>query len=123
MQSLLLLSQLIIPQIPSDVTEDNFIKETIKTFSCVKDVEEDGVAHALDQETGVSSDIARLIVTVKNQAKVAQCAEEITSTIDGLTLEQTFTIIPAFVLSYEVPAPLKPVKNQDQGVSPDVLAN
>lgn len=120
MNTLLLLSQLIIPQIPADVTEDNFIKETIKSFSCVKDVEEDGIVHTMDEETGVQSNIARLIVTVKNKRQVAKCAKLLTQEIQGLTLEQTFTIIPAFVVSYQVPVSL----SKDDGlVTPAVIAD
>lgn len=106
MNSLLLVSQLLIPQLPADVNEDNFIIETIKTFECVADVEEDGIVHTLDEESGEESTTARLIITAKDETEVAACAEELTSSLEGLKLETIFSIIPAFVVSYEVPAPI-----------------
>ena len=103
MNSLLLISQLLIPQLPAEVNEDNFIEYTIKTFDCVADVEKDGIVYALADQDGEESAMARLIVTAKDESEVAACAEELTSSLEGLKLETIFSIIPAFVVSYEVP--------------------
>lgn len=118
MNSLLLVSQLIIPQVPIDFTLGKFVKEAIMTFDCVADAEVDGLVHTLNETKRAEATFARLIVTVKNKGDVARCAKELTSSLAGLKLESTFTIIPAFVVSYNAsnPAEQASLACESQGI-------
>jgi hypothetical protein len=128
MNSLLLLSQLIIPTIPAGMTEDNWVKETIATISCVEYVEEDSIVHALDTKTGEDKVVQKLLVGTKEGYSNKKCAAQVAKEFDGLTVEKVFSAIPIFVVSYEVPAVLgqepsvKPVPSTDQDSDFNCLA-
>ncbi|RYZ58344.1 MAG: hypothetical protein EOP07_07325 [Proteobacteria bacterium] len=115
MNSILLLSQLIIPTIPAGVNENNFIKESIATLSCVDYVEEDSVVHALDEKTGEDKVIQKLLVGTKEGYSNKKCAAQVAKEFDGLTVDTVFSAFPIFVVSYELPA----VESQKPSVKPD----
>lgn len=102
--SLLFLSQLVIPTLPSNVTEDNFIKESIATVSCVDSVEEDSIVEALSEDGSSTVVTKKLIVVSKAGSKAAACAAQVVKEIDGLTIDSVLPTIGLFIVSYEVPA-------------------
>lgn len=128
MNSILLLSQLIIPTLPAGVTESNFIKESIATLSCVEYVEEDSVVHALDEKTGEDQVIQKLLVGTKEGFSNKKCAAQVAREFDGLTIDNVFSAFPIFVVSYEVPAAqsqkpgVKPLPSQEQDSDFNCLA-
>lgn len=103
MNSILLLSQLVIPTLPAGVNENNFIKESIATLACVEYVEEDSIAHTLDEKSGEEKSIQKLLIGTKEGYSNAKCAAEVAKEFD-LTVENVFSAFPIFVVSYEVPS-------------------
>ncbi len=106
MNSLLFISQLLIPTLPANVTENNFIKESVATVSCVATVEDDSTVGILDVTAGKPTVTKKLIVAVKKNAKAEACAAAVVKEIDGLTVDAVMPSLGMFILSYEAPAPL-----------------
>lgn len=107
MKSILLLSQLVIPQLPPDVTEENFILKAIETVSCVKFAEEDSEVHTLDKSTGSEKIIKTILVTVKDQTKTAECAKAVSAEFDELILDSVLPNVGVFIVKAEVPADIE----------------
>lgn len=103
MKAILLLSQLVIPQLPQGINETNFGPEVIKTVSCVKDAELDSTVEALDEKTGENTVTTKIIVTAKDKSKVAACAKDVKKEFNDLTIEEILPNLGMFIVSYEAP--------------------
>lgn len=118
MKAILLLSQLVIPQIPADVSEENFILKTIETVSCVRSAEFDGVVHTTEGSSSGTAELKRIIVQAKDHGGALACAEEVLDQIDGVKLQEVFPSLGLFLLNYEISQTAKqpveePVKPKD----------
>ena len=105
MKSLLLLSQLVIPEIPSNTNHETLLLKSIKKVSCVRSASFDGLAHSLDGASSGTVEVKRIVVRSKDRNAALECAEQVLSKVadSNLNLQEVFPSSGTFLLNWEIP--------------------